>query len=196
MVEFVDIMDPNLFAAIVGALIGVAGTVLLYHLGKKRMKVTYEKSSVSTMINVHDEIKDKIKVEYEGKPINKVYSFNVKIKNTGNTEVEKLPVLFEFDSNTKILGINFETIPNREFYIEKKETDKESDIKYEIEFLNPKDQVFFNILTADNRSESLSLYAHVKGLKFYESRIITTKEVARELTRKWMDNMVQIYFPW
>lgn len=174
-------LDSSLISAIIGAFIGIFGTILVYYLGKKRMKVAYEKISVSTMMNIDSKIRDKIKVEYENKPINNIYSFNVKIKNTGNTVIEKLPILFEFDSNTKILGNNIKTIPEREFIIEKKDVDKESEIKYEIDFLNPNDLIFFSFLTANNESEYLKLYARAKGLNFYESRIVSKDELIKEI---------------
>lgn len=181
-------LDASLVSAIIGAIIGIFGTILVYYLSKKRLKVAYEKTSVSSMMDVSYKIKDKIKVEYENKPINNIYSFNVKIKNTGNTVVEKLPILFEFDSNTKILGANIKTIPKREFNIEKKDVDKESEIKYEIDFLNPNDQIFFSFLTSDNESEYLKLYARAKGLNFYESRLVSTKELIKEIAVKIAEN--------
>ena len=174
-------LNSSMFSAIIGAVIGIFGTILVYYLSKKRLKVVYEITSVSTMMNIDYKIRDKIKVEYENKPINNIYSFNVKIKNNGNTVIEKLPILFEFDSSTKILGSNIKTIPEREFIIEKKDVDKESDIKFEIDFLNPKDLLSFSILTADNESEYLKLYARAKGLNFYESHIFSREELIEEI---------------
>jgi hypothetical protein len=179
-------IDSSLVGGIGGALIGVAGTVLVYHLSKKKMKVVFEKTSISTMMNVHDKIKDKIKVEYEGKQIDNIYSFSVKIKNTGNVEVETLPLLFVFDSNTKILGINIKTAPSRGIGVEKKENEVESELKYEIDLLNPKDKIYFDIITTGNASEKLEVHAHVSGLNFYESNIITTKELMMELAKEYM----------
>ena len=190
MVTFLVDFDSSLVSAIIGAIIGIFGTVLVYYINKKRMKVVYEISSVSTMLNINHKIRDKIKVEYENKPINDIYSFNVKIKNTGNTVVEKLPILFEFNSNTKILGDNIKTIPGREFNIEKKDVDKESDMKYEIDFLNPKELIYFSFLTADNESGDLKIYARVKGLNFYESRIVSTKELIRDISINVADGFV------
>ena len=181
MVTLLVDFDSSLVSAIIGAFIGIFGTVLIYYMSKKRMKVTYEITSISTMMDINHIIRDKIKVEYENKPINNIYSFNVKIKNTGNTVVEKLPILFEFNSNTKILGDNIKTTPEREFNVQKKDVDKESDIKYEIDFLNPKELIFFSFLTADNESECLKVYARVKGLNFYESHIVSTKELIKEI---------------
>ena len=181
MVMFLVDFDSSLVSAIIGAIIGIFGTVFVYYMSKKRMKVAYEITSISTMMDINHIIKDKIKVEYEDKTINNIYSFNVKIKNTGNTVVENLPILFEFNSNTKILGDNIKTTPKREFDVQKKGVDKESDIKYEIDFLNPKELIFFSFLTADNESECLKVYARVKGLNFYESHIVSTKELIKEI---------------
>lgn len=183
-------LDSSLLSAIIGAIIGIFGTILLYYLGKKRMKVAYEITSVSTMMNINYKIRDKIKVEYENQPINNIHSFNVKIKNTGNTVIEKLPILFEFDSNTRILGNNIKTIPEREFIIETKDVDKESEIKYEIDFLNPKDLIFFSFLTADNESEYLKLYARAKGLNFYESRIVSREELIMEIANSIASKLI------
>ena len=180
MVKCMIDLNSSLVSAIIGAVIGISGTILVNHLSKKKMVVIYEKTSVSTMMNIDSKIRDKIKVEYENKHINNIYSFNVKIKNTGNTVIEKLPILFEFDSNTKILGNNIKTMPEREFIIEKIDVDKASDIKYEIDFLNPNDLIYLSFLTADNESESLKVYARAKGLKFYESRIISKRELLEE----------------
>lgn len=177
-------MDISLMSAIIGGVIGIIGTISAVYLGKKRMRVAYEITSISSLMSVSDEIRDKIKVEYENKPIKNIYSFKVKIKNTGNAVVEKLPILFEFDSNTKILDVIVKTIPEREFGIKKMNANKESEIKYEIDFLNRNDQTFLSFLTANNESEYLKLYARAKGLNFYETHIVSTKELLKEILKQ------------
>lgn len=167
----------SLMSAIIGGIIGIIGTLLTIYFSKKRLKVSYGKTSISSLMNVSDEIRDKIKIEYENESISNIYSFKVKIQNTGNAVVEKLPILFEFDTNTKILDVDIETIPQREFIIKKIDDNKKSEIKYEIDFLNPNDQIFVSFLTADNESEYLKLYARAKGLRFYETEFISYKEL-------------------
>ena len=173
-------LDMPLLSVIVGGIIGIIGTILAVYLAKKRKRVAYEVASFSLM-SVSDAIRDKIKIEYENKSVKTIYTFRVKIKNTGNAVVEKLPILFVFDSNTKILEDDIETIPEREFHIEKIDVNKEWERKYEIDFLNPNDQIFLFFITANNESEYLKLYARAKGLKLYETHIVSIKELLIEI---------------
>jgi len=173
-------LDMPLLSAIIGGTIGIIGTILAVYLVKKRKRVAYEVASVSLM-DVSDAIRDKIKIEYENKPVKNLYAFQVQIKNTGNAVVEKLPILFEFDPNTKILDVGIETTPEREFHIEKIDVNKEGETKYEIDFLNRNDQISLFFLTANNKSEYLKLYAHAKELKFYETHIVSIKELLMEI---------------
>jgi hypothetical protein len=175
-------VDMSLLSAIIGGLIGIFGTMLAVYLTKKRKRIAYEITSVSPLVSVSDEIRDKIKIEYFGNPIKDIYFFKVKIKNIGNAEVEKLPILFEFDSNTEILDVTSKTIPEK-IGIKNLDVNKESERKYEVDFLNPKDQIFLSFLTANNKSDYLKLHARAKGLRFHEAHIVSFKELLIEILK-------------
>ncbi|MCJ7578740.1 MAG: hypothetical protein MUO91_09850 [candidate division Zixibacteria bacterium] len=165
-------MSNELIIALISLVGGGVITFLITKHFRERKSLGYQIVSKMSLIDVKPEVRDKIKIDYDGKPVENIYSFKVRVINDGNVPVKNQSVLFEFDKETKVLAADYVTKPEREFgEIKRENTVATNEAKFIIGLLNPKsmkEQIEFNFITVDNRSDNVELISKGENLIFHE----------------------------
>jgi len=163
-------MQNELIIVLVSAVLGGIVTYVLTKHFRERKILSYEVTCERSLINISPRIKDKIKVEWDGAPIEDASSFKVRLINDGNTPIKEQPILFSFDDGSWIVQSDHTTKPGREFgYVhELPEELPPNELKVIVELMNPKDEILFTFLTAESKSESLTLYAKGENLRIHK----------------------------
>ncbi|MDD5057429.1 MAG: pentapeptide repeat-containing protein [Sideroxydans sp.] len=102
-------------------------------------------------------------------PVSEVFTVKAKIWNSGNVPLKDISVRFEFSSfasDAKILAINHNTQPAKEFGAIKEEGSEGNSKRYVFQLLNPNDEDTIVFLTS-SRAE-LKVYSKAEGLKLKE----------------------------
>ena len=97
------------FLSVIGAVAGLALTILLFKMQRNQKKISDEVISSRAVVNVSDEVKGRIQVLFDGMPVKDVSLVILKICNTGNipilsTEYDR-PITFNFGNGSKILDV-------------------------------------------------------------------------------------------
>lgn len=178
-------MENELIIVIVSVILGGIVTYFVTKHFREKKSLAYELICESSLINVSSKIKDKIRIEWDGAPIEDVSSFKVKLINDGNVVIKTQPILFSFEEGSWIVDWDYVTKPEKEFgHIEKIEKDETpNEVKIVVDLMNPKEEIEFNFLTADSKTDLLNLYAKGENLKFHkiiglEARLEMTFKVA------------------
>ncbi len=163
-----------LFTTITGAAVGVIGTAAisfyLFYKSKKFMRVDCLLDSPISLLELSDKIKDKIEIKYMGENADIVYLFSFDIINTGNQSIENQPILVQLDESAKIADYAYSTEPGSGFGEILELGQSDSSLKLEVELLNPRDKISFEIFTIKNATSRIDIYLKNKDVV---SRVIS-----------------------
>jgi len=170
-------------------------TFLITKYFRERKSLAYEILSKMSLINVNPKVRDKIKIDYDGKPAENIFSFKVRVINDGNVPIKDQPILFQFDKEAKVLAADYNTKPEREFgEIKKGNVDVLNEARFIIGLFNPKskkEQIEFNLLTIDNKSDDIKFYAKGENLKVHD---LSTKLLALRTIREVFQIILAVIF--
>lgn len=163
-------MQNELIIVIVSVILGGTITYILTRHFREKKSLAYEIFCERSLINISPKIKNKIKVEWDGAPLQDVSSFKVRLINDGNIAIKKQKILFYFEDGSRIVESDYTTKPEKEFgYVEEELGDyPPNELTFEIELMNPKDEILFNFLATESKSESLTLYAKGENLRLHK----------------------------
>lgn len=165
-------MSNELIIALISLVGGGVITFLITKYFRERKSLAYQIVSKMSLIDVNPQVRDKIKIDYDGKPAENIFSFKVKVINDGNVPIKNQPILFQFDKEAKVLVADYITKPEREFgEIKKENTGQKNEVKFVIGLLNPKsikEQIEFNFITVDNKSDNLEVISKGENLTFHK----------------------------
>ena len=174
---------------------GGAITFFITKYFRQKKSLAYQIVSKMSLIDVNPEVREKIRIEYDGKPAENIFSFKVRVSNDGNVPIKDQPILFEFDKEAKVLVADYNTKPEREFgEIKRENTDAPNEAKFIIGLLNPKskkEQIEFNLLTIDNKSDDIKFYAKGENLKVHD---LSTKLLVLRTIREVFQIILVVIF--
>jgi hypothetical protein len=179
MIELIK--DPSV-AAIIGGLGGALITslvsLLLWKASQNKKRIDCMINETTELVSISDRIKEKLEIQYEGQKVNSAFLFNVVLTHTGNDAIKNQPVIFKFPPPTKIINYKFETVPSVDFGEVREKLNADNELKLEIELLNKKNKISFDIYTIENPSDVIEI-----GLK-------NENVDARMYSKKTLDKLV------
>ena len=141
-----DKMVENLVTGIftiVGALLGVAGTLWAVKRGKETKRLAILVSPLGRLLGVDAIIKPRIKILYDDKTVETLFMGEFAIRNTGSLSIEPVKVSFRAAPETKILGFQFAAASFVNPDSRMKIVDGKDGLEITIAFLNKSEHISF-----------------------------------------------------
>jgi hypothetical protein len=150
------------FVGVILAFLAIILSVGIYYKQRQFKSLSYAISSITQLLNVHNEVRRRVKILYDDQPVQDVHLAIIELFNSGNVPITSTdydhPVIFDFGVNARILSSEIiRTIP--------------SNLPASIE-VQAKLIIFANILL--NPEDSITVKVLLSG---FEDRIAVTGRV-------------------
>lgn len=191
MIEFLK--NPSI-AAIIGALGGSLITsmvsILLWKSSQNKKRIDCLINETTQLLSISDKIKEKLVIQYEGQKVNSSFLFNVILTHTGNDAITNQPVVFKFPHPTKIIDYKFDTVPSVNFGYIREISNSGNELRLEIELLNKKNKISFDLYTIENPNDAIEIGLKNKNV---DVRLYNKKTLDKLVTSMSDDAILNIY---
>lgn len=191
MMEFLK--NPSV-SAIIGGLGGAVITsivsLLLWKASQNKKRIDCLINEKTPLLTISDKIKKKLEIQYEGQKVNAAYLFNVVLTHTGNDAITNQPVIFNFPSPTKIIDYKFNTAPSVGFGDIRETSNSGNELKLDIELLNKKDKISFDLYTIENPNDAIEIGLKNKNV---DVRLYSKKTLDKLVTSMSDDAVMNIF---
>ena len=174
--ELLEILQDQGFITVVGIIIGVIVTTIIYRLQKKRKSIGFRVLSKTSLLSVKEEIAKDIEILYKGNPIKHVQLIIIRFVCLGNIPIEyedyEAPISINFGETSQIFSAEI---------LEKKPDDlginlgiEDNKVVFQECLLNQGDTIIIKVL-ASKTEEELNVQGRISGIK----RIVELPEQSR-----------------
>lgn len=187
--------NPTLAAvlgAVIGAVITTAVSLFIWFKTQKTKKIDCLVHDVSSLLSVSEKIQDQLEVSYSGKTAESVYFISIELISSGTEAVSNQPVHIRLERNSTIIDYSVKTHPQVGFGAIEEFNHKNNELDIMIELLNPGDRVSFEIVSIDNKDESVMIYLKNENV---QTRVLSMQNKEQMLTTDLSDrNMMLLGF--
>lgn len=153
-----------ILGGIAGAVLSVITSVIIWRKTQKIKRLDLFVRDVSSLLSVSEKIQNELKITYSGTEAKSVFLISIDIVNSGNQPIENQPLNVRLPEESKIIDYSFTTEPAVGFGKIETQQPSSSGLDFQIELLNPADTFSLEVVSLDNPSDSVELFAKNAGV--------------------------------
>ena len=175
MNEITALLESNAFRTIL-AIVGIAVTVTLYRLNRKRKEFSYEVVRNNRLFQLDDRLKSRVQISLDGKIVQDLSLAIIDVSNTGNEPIRRddfdLPFELKFGSNAEIISARI--ISAKPGDLDAHLSTTTTDVVLQPLLLNKGDRLSIEVITAES-TRNISHSVRIVGIPEVKASIRPSK---------------------